>query len=142
MSSVVEFFIAPEGEALRALEIGPQLSWRTFRCGNFDALQAIVNWESWFTGESFASLLEGGIPSIVAEDEDGVLVWQLSDALIADLASARPENIQLLAIWWSEEKTIGRLKIEEEVALRIINAVSGLARQAEEARANVYCRTS
>ncbi|MEW1873004.1 hypothetical protein AB0420_33780 [Streptomyces caelestis] len=141
MSSIVRFFVASPSDATASRARGPNASLRSVTYGNFDAEEALLDWESRLTGGTFDRLLEGGGPEVVAEDEGGPTVFLLSDALLGELASLSDVRIGDTAAWWTEKKARDGFPIDLPVALRILQDVVRLVREERPAGENVYCWT-
>src|SRR3954447_20913101 len=107
MSNVVRFFAASRADAVAALEVGPEPTFPMVTYGNFDAEEALLNWEADLTGRSFDDVLDDDVPEVVAEEEDGPEVLALSEPLRASLVAASPERLGELARSWSA-KASGR----------------------------------
>ncbi|MFC9398663.1 hypothetical protein ACFTWS_36800 [Streptomyces sp. NPDC057027] len=59
MSIVIKFFVAPDAEAAAAVaEGGPDGVFESLTFGNFDAEEALIEWEGIFTGRSFEEALD------------------------------------------------------------------------------------
>ncbi|MFF7881750.1 hypothetical protein ACH40F_16550 [Streptomyces sp. NPDC020794] len=142
MSSIVKFFVASREGATDALSSGPDSSLRAAVFGNFDAEEALLDWESSLTGIPFESLVESDLPEVVAEVDDGPMVFRLSDELVSSLTSASSSGIHELALWWVGEKSANGIEIELPIALGILQSLVDLTRSADESGMGVYCWTS
>ncbi|MER6243118.1 hypothetical protein [Streptomyces griseorubiginosus] len=142
MSSIVKFFVASREGATGALSSGPDSSLRSAVFGNFDAEEALLDWESSLTGIPFESLVESDLPEVFAEVDDGPMVFRLSDELLGSLTSASSSEIHELALWWVEEKSANGMEIEFPVALSILQSLVELALSADGPGMGVYCWTS
>jgi len=71
MSNIVKFFAATNDGAVDSLRLGPDSSLNTITFGNFDAEEAILDWEARLTGIPFNSLVECDSPEVIAESEGG-----------------------------------------------------------------------
>ncbi|MFF0010673.1 hypothetical protein [Streptomyces sp. NPDC005374] len=141
MSSIVKFFVASEEGATGALNYGPGSSLRAAGFGNFDAEEALLDWESSLTGVPFESLVESDLPEVVAEIDDGPMVFRLSDELLSSLISSSSSEIRELALWWVGEKSANGVEIELPAALDILQRLVDLARSVDETGMGVYCWT-
>ncbi|WP_157606488.1 hypothetical protein [Saccharomonospora cyanea] len=139
MSTVVKFFVATNESAVDALAFGPDSSSRGLFFGNFDAEEALLDWESHLTGVSFGSLLAAGFPEVVAEDGEGASVLLLSERLVDSLAAASDSEVSELARWWVGEKAVDGTKVELPVASVILRSLVDLTREEREPRTRVYC---
>ncbi|MGA3563513.1 hypothetical protein [Melissospora conviva] len=134
MSSIVKFFVATKEEALRSLASGPDSS-SALSFGNFDAEEALLDWESRLTGSSFESLVSGDLPEVVAEVEDGATVLLLSGPLVESLAGISDLEVDELVRWWAE-LTVG---IELPAASAILKDLVCMIREARNLGKSVYC---
>jgi hypothetical protein len=139
VSSIVKFFAATQEEAVAALHSGPDPSLPVAVFGNFDAEEALLEWEEGLTGTPFVSLVEKDLPDVVAEIEDGPLLLRISAELSNSLASASSARIRDLAEWWMAEKSAGGAEIEHSAAVGILQTLADLARSACQADVDVYC---
>ncbi|MER7643737.1 hypothetical protein [Streptomyces sp. NPDC126522] len=140
MSNIVKFFVATNNGAIDSLRVGPDSSLRSITFGNFDAEEAILDWESRLSGVPFESLVESDLPEVVEESDEGVLVLKLSDSLVDSLGRASASQILDLASWWaSEEKA---RKIEPVIAASILRRLVELIREERRSGMFVYCWTS
>lgn len=71
MSNIVKFFVATNDGAVDSLRIGPDSSLHSITFGNFDAEEAILDWEARLTGIPFDSLVESDLPEVVEESDGG-----------------------------------------------------------------------
>jgi hypothetical protein len=63
MSIIIEFFTAPDDTAAAGIaDRGPTGAFDSLACGNFDATEAVIEWESIFTGQSFETLVSADEP--------------------------------------------------------------------------------
>ncbi|MFF7209419.1 hypothetical protein ACFZAU_02650 [Streptomyces sp. NPDC008238] len=63
MSAIVEFFVAPGDETAAAVVVGgPGGAFESLKYGNFDAEEALIEWEGIVTGRSFGELVDAGVP--------------------------------------------------------------------------------
>ncbi|NRQ30854.1 hypothetical protein HII36_03240 [Nonomuraea sp. NN258] len=142
MSSIVTFFAARDERAADALTHDPDASSRALSFGNFDAEEALLDWQARLTGVSFESLVERDLPEVVAENDAGAAVFLLSDALVEALAAATDPEVRALASWWAEEKSADGIAIEPDAAALILRSLADLARAEREPGTHVYCRAS
>lgn len=142
MSSIVKFFVAAREGAVDALALGPDSSFRTLSFGNFDAEEALLDWEAHLAGVSFESLVDGDFPEVIAEDDEGASVFLLSDDLMDSLAAASDSEINELALWWVAEKSADGIEIELPVASLILKSLVDLIREEREPGQHVYCWAS
>ncbi|MEV5194775.1 hypothetical protein AB0K86_20015 [Streptomyces clavifer] len=142
MSSIVKFFVAARADAFDALNSGPDASFRVISFGNFDAEEALLDWESHLTGNSFEALVEEDIPEVVAEGDGGPAVFLLSDSLLNAFASSSTSQIDDLAQWWVNEKADSGMEIGLPISLSILHTLVDLTRQEREHQEGIYCWTS
>ncbi|MFF1961120.1 hypothetical protein ACFVWX_29630 [Streptomyces sp. NPDC058220] len=142
MSSIVKFFAAANEGAVDALAGGPNSSFRALSFGNFDAEEALLDWEAHLTGVSFESLVDRDFPEIIAEGDEGASVFLLSDALVNSLAVASDSEVRELALWWVGEKSVDGFEIELPVASVILQSLVDLTREELQPGTHVYCWTS
>jgi hypothetical protein len=140
MSNIIKFFVTTRTQALAALTAGPDTSIRVATFGNFDAEEALLEWESHLTGRSFDALVAEDLPEVVAEIEDGPVVLALSAELTEALTSQN-RSIDELAHWWVDEKADDGMEIEPLIASEILQELVDLINQEREAGEHVYCWT-
>jgi hypothetical protein len=93
MSSIVEYFVAPDDvAAAAAIDDGPDESWDVRSYGNFDAFTAMIEWESILTGRTFDDVLDDGGPRWIGENQsgEGPQLFAASRELQRALAEATP----------------------------------------------------
>ncbi|MFG2969185.1 hypothetical protein ACGFZS_38550 [Streptomyces sp. NPDC048288] len=139
MSSVVKFFVAERVDAVAALSAGPDPSLSSLTYGNFDAEEALLDWESQFTGRRFDELVEEDFPEVVAEEDEGAVVLLLSDALVGALSAESESRVAEVAEWWVQEKDDQGWQIDLAVASEILQRLAGMARQERRAGEDIYC---
>ncbi|MFG3032212.1 hypothetical protein ACGFZJ_27265 [Streptomyces sp. NPDC048253] len=142
MSNIVKFFVAAPSDATDALTHGPGASLRSIVFGNFDAEEALLNWEAHLTGSTFDDLLDRDIPEVFAEEEDGATVFLLSDGLLAELAGSPSSRIGETANWWAAKTAEDGFPIDAFVALRILEDLVRLIREERPSGESVYCWTA
>jgi hypothetical protein len=142
VSSIVKFFVASEKGAVDALALGPDSSFRTLPFGNFDAEEALLDWEAHLAGVSFESLVDGDFPQVIAEDDGGASVFLLSDGLVDSLTAASDSEVNELALWWVAEKSADGIEIELPVASLILKSLVDFIREEREPGQRVYCWAS
>lgn len=141
MSKLVEFFIAPDDVvAALALGDGPGRALESVSCGNFDPEEAVLEWECLFSGSSFEELVEADEPRVVAgQDNDGCVVFAVSDRLLSALSAAGEPQISEVAGLWSQLREQDGEAIGVDVAGEILGDLTRLARAAEGQGSGVYC---
>ncbi|UUU34851.1 hypothetical protein JIX56_36135 [Streptomyces sp. CA-210063] len=141
MSSIVKFFVATREDAIDTLNTGPIASTRIISFGNFDAEEALLDWEAHLTGKTFSELLDNDVPEEVAESDDGPVVLLLSDALLNSLSSASSSQLDELAMWWASKKAVEGIEIDPPLAANILQELVELIHQQREPDESVYCWT-
>jgi hypothetical protein len=139
MSSIVKFFVATQEDAIDALDTGPIASTHVISFGNFDVEEALLDWESHLTGQTFSELLENDVPEEIGESDGGAVVLLLSEALLNSLTSASSSRIDELAMWWAGKKATDGIEIDPPLAADILQELVELVRRQRERDENVYC---
>ncbi|MEV8547544.1 hypothetical protein [Streptomyces sp. NPDC051572] len=62
MGTIIKFFVAPDHDAAAVVEVGPDGVFESLTFGNFDAEEALIEWESIVTGQTFEDLVAVEIP--------------------------------------------------------------------------------
>ncbi|WP_433360981.1 hypothetical protein ACQPZX_27660 [Actinoplanes sp. CA-142083] len=137
MSSIIEFFVAPDDDAAAdVLEDGPSDEYETASYGNFDVFSTIEEWEQIFTGG------DTGGGEVVAGDDDEPLVLLLPSALTAALAAASRDQLADVTDQWLDLRAEEGEEIDEALAAELVSEVAGLATEAARAGASLYCWVS
>jgi hypothetical protein len=132
MSSIVEFFIAPDDDAAAAVAgHGPDGVTEVARYGNFDPVTTMGEWES-----SFGIARDDG-PRIIAGD-GRPLVLAVSASLQAALAAADEEQLAEAATRWAELPADNGEEIHREFANDMLSEIASLARTATHRRHRLY----
>ncbi|MFD9044881.1 hypothetical protein [Streptomyces bottropensis] len=141
MSTVVEFFLAPDDTAAgAALPAGPRGAYESLSFGNFDPEEAVIEWECLLTGSTFEELVEAGEPRAVADRDDGeCVILVLSPRLSAALADARPKALRDVAVAWSGLRAADGEVIDAETAEAIMGDVAALVGGGRRRGLGVYC---
>ncbi|WP_341719573.1 hypothetical protein QQG74_07570 [Micromonospora sp. FIMYZ51] len=139
MSVIVKFFVAMQEDAQAALERGPMGSLPVVEFGNFDAEEALLDWESRLTGYSFEELIARGHPEVVGENDSGSLVLRLSEDLVMSLSVMDRLQVRELSDWWAEEKVSNGTAIDPAVAEEIVRQLVMLVQLNSKDDASVYC---
>ncbi|MFZ4153678.1 hypothetical protein [Streptomyces pseudogriseolus] len=141
MSVIVEFFAAPDdASAALALRTGPRTAYESLSFGNFDAEEAVVEWECLLSGGSFEELVEAGEPRPIAgQDDDERVVFALSPRLSAALAEAERSQLQHAAAAWSQRRAEDGEVIDTEIAEVILGDLAALVSSARRQGRDVYC---
>ncbi|MFJ5535169.1 hypothetical protein [Streptomyces sp. NPDC093261] len=143
MSNTVKFFVASREDAIGALEAGPGVQFPMAWFGNFDAEEALLDWEARLCGRSFEELVEDDLPEVIAEIEEGPAIFAVSDALADALGSASNHQIEELVRWWVAEKANDGMTIDQPIAFTILHGLAELIIQKREIgeQVQVYCWT-
>ncbi|MFI2504746.1 hypothetical protein [Streptomyces sp. NPDC018972] len=139
MSSIVKFFVASPPNAIDSLTNGPDPSFDLIEFGNFDAEEALLDWEAYLTGISFDELLDRGVPEVVAEDGEGSFVLLISEALSREFTRISDRKIEEMAKWWVDEKSKDGFLIDPSIAMKILRDLAQLVRQERSSEENIYC---
>ncbi|MFF5900623.1 hypothetical protein ACFY8O_32525 [Streptomyces argenteolus] len=144
MSIIVEFFAAPDdAAAARLLRTGPRRACESLSFGNFDPEEAVIEWECLLAGGDFDELAEAGEPRLVAgQEEDGCLVFALSNRLSAAFARAEQSDLRAAAAGWSSRRAKEGDVIEREIASVILGDLAALVSSARRQGHGVYCWTA
>ncbi|MGW7271977.1 hypothetical protein ACWGH5_15780 [Streptomyces sp. NPDC054864] len=142
MSIIIEFFIAPDdSSAASCVEGGPDGVFDSLTCGNFDASEAVIEWESLLTGQSFEALVASDEPRTVADPEegDGPLLFSVSDALQGALTSASPGRRAEVGQLWIQERAAEGDTFGPEMVEELLGDLADLARTADRRGHGLYC---
>ncbi|MET9079180.1 hypothetical protein ABZX95_45365 [Streptomyces sp. NPDC004232] len=145
MSIVIKFFVAPDHDAAAAVvEAGPDGVFESLTFGNFDAEEALIEWESIFTGRSFEELVAADEPEFVADpgDGEGPVVLAASRILQDALAAADEYRLVEVSRLWVAERAADREVFDQEIAAWILGGVADLARVIGEQEEGLYCWTA
>ncbi|MEK2495595.1 hypothetical protein WN990_39280 [Kitasatospora purpeofusca] len=143
MSGIVEFFVAPSREVASAVVgSGPGEVFDSLTFGNFDAEEALIEWESILGSRSFAELVDAGVPEVVAEPDDGEgpLLLLVSAALQRALAAADGHRLAEAGRQWVLVRAEEREVFDPEVAARILTGLAELANGIGDRQGWLYCR--
>lgn len=141
MSIIVQFFIAPDdASAALVLPTGPRSAFESLSCGDFDAEDAVIEWESLLTGNSHEALLAVGEPRVIAgQANDGCTVFAISDRLITALASTEQSSLDEVAELWVQLQAEDGDVFDTEIVSEILGDLAGLACRAIEQSHGLYC---
>ncbi|MGC0379539.1 hypothetical protein RKD28_007055 [Streptomyces sp. SAI-229] len=141
VSTIVEFFMAPDdASAALALRTGPGRAESSLSFGNFDAEEAVVEWECLLVGGGFEELVEAGEPCVVAgRDDAGCVVLAVSPRLSAALADAERSRLREVAVAWAARRAEDGEVIGTEIAEVILGDLAALAGDARRQGQEVYC---
>jgi hypothetical protein len=131
MSSIIEFFIAPDDDAAAAVaDHGPGPGRDVVQYGNFDPVTTMGEWE-----DSFDIVPDDDPPAIAG---DGLpLVLAVSASLQAALAAADEEQMEEAAARWTEQ-TDDDWAMTQEFASEMMNDIADLARTATRLGHRLY----
>jgi hypothetical protein len=142
VSIIVKFFIAPDDTSAAGIaDRGPTGLFDSLAGGNFDATEAVIEWESIFTGQSFEALVSAGEPRMVADpgEEGGPLVFAASGALRRALAGAVPARLAEVGELWIQERAEDGELFDPEMVGGLIGDLADLARTAAGRGHSLYC---
>lgn len=145
MSIIVKFFVAPSHEAAAAVvDGGPERAFESLEYGNFDAEEALIEWESIFTSRSFEELTAADEPEAVAEPDgwEGPVVFAVSKALQDALAVADQPRLAEVSRLWIQERAADGKAFDKEIATRILSDLARLARGISGREHRLYCWTA
>lgn len=143
---IVTFFVAADDKAAFDLMADDSVDdFESVSYGNFDADEAVVEWTSILTGESFADLIAAEEPRIlgIAEDPEGVDGSQLLFVLPAALQRALVESdgaslVEVRDQWLAQRSEEGD-EFDPELVDQLLNDLASLARMADGLGHCVYC---
>ncbi|GHD76320.1 hypothetical protein GCM10010317_092610 [Streptomyces mirabilis] len=142
VSIIIKFFVAPDRDAAAAVaEGGPERVFESLTFGNFDVGEALVEWESIFTGQRFEELVAADEPEVVADpgDGEGPVVFAASRLLQNALASADQSRVVEVGRLWAAERAADGEAFDQEIAAWILAGLAGLARAIGEGEEGLYC---
>ncbi|MET7688461.1 hypothetical protein ABZT06_10850 [Streptomyces sp. NPDC005483] len=142
MSIVIKFFVAPGHDAAAAVvDGGPDEAFEPLSYGNFDAEEAMIEWESIFTGRSFDALVAAGEPEAVADldDGEGPVVFAASRALQGALAAVDQSRLVEVSQSWVEERASDGEAFDQDIATKILSDLARLARGIVGRDDRLYC---
>ncbi|ELS58290.1 hypothetical protein STVIR_0734 [Streptomyces viridochromogenes Tue57] len=142
VSIIVRFFVAPSHAAAAAVvDGGPDGAFESSAYGNFDAEEALVEWDSLFTGRGLDELVAADEPEFVAGPEggEGPVVFAASRALQAALAAA--DRIRLLEVSrrWVRQRAADGESFDPTIATGILSDLVELVRGADGPDHRLYC---
>jgi hypothetical protein len=142
VSIIIKFFASPNRDAAAAVaETGPDGVFDPLTYGNFDAEEALIEWESIFTGRSFAELVDADVPEVVADphDGEGPLLLLVSAVLQDALAAADSLRLSEVSRRWVRVRAEDREVFDPETAAWILTGLAELARGTDGRRDRLYC---
>lgn len=145
MSTIIKFFVAPDHAAAAAVvEVGPDDFFESLTFGNFDAEEALIEWESIFTGQAFEDLVATDVPEVVADpgDGQGPVVLAASRALQDALTVADEQRLVEVSRLWVAERAADGEVFDEGITVRILGGLAGLVRAIGRKPGGLYCWTA
>ncbi|MEU7021691.1 hypothetical protein ABZ990_13660 [Streptomyces sp. NPDC046203] len=143
MSALVKSFVAPDDAAALTLRTGPGRASETLSLGNFDAEEAVVEWECLLADGDFDELVAAGEPRVVAgQDDDGCVVFALSTRLSAALVDAEYSGLRNAAAAWARLRADDGEDIDVAIAEAIVSDLAALASSAARWNQGVYCQVA
>lgn len=142
VSTIIKFFVAPDPVAAAAVvEVGPDDFFESLTFGNFDAEEALIEWESIFTGLTFQDLVAAGVPEVVADPGhgEGLVVLAVSRVLQDALAAAERQRLVEVSRLWVAQRAADGEVFKEEIAVWILSGLAGLARAVRQKPEGLYC---
>ncbi|MFD7893826.1 hypothetical protein [Streptomyces sp. NPDC059743] len=142
MSIIIEFFTAPDDTSAAGIaDRGPVGVFDSLACGNFDASEAVIEWESLLTGQNFEALVASDEPRMVADPEngDGPLLFVASGALQGALAGASASRLAEVGELWIQERAAEGEVFDSETVRELLSDLADLARTAEGWGHGLYC---
>ncbi|MYX38794.1 MULTISPECIES: hypothetical protein [unclassified Streptomyces] len=131
MSTIVKFFVAPGHETAAAVVAGgPGRAAESLEYGNFDAEEALIEWEGIVTGRSFGELVDAGVPEAVADAGawEGPVVLAVSRALQDALAAADASRLAGIGEAWIRVRAEEGEVFDQEIVTGILGGLARLAR--------------
>ncbi|MER5852874.1 hypothetical protein ACFC0C_38870 [Streptomyces sp. NPDC056178] len=142
MSIIIKYFIAPDDtSAASIVDSGPDGVFGSLSCGNFDAPEAVIEWESLLTGQSFEALVASDEPHTIADpgEEGGPLLFVISAALQGALAGASADRLAGVGELWIQERAAEGEAFDPEMVGDLLSDLADLARSAEVRGHGLYC---
>ncbi|GAB2697525.1 hypothetical protein [Kitasatospora kifunensis] len=142
MSIIIKFFIAPDDtSAASSVDSGPDGVPGSLTCGNFDASEAVIEWESLLTGQSFEVLVASDEPHAVADlgDEGGPLLFVVSHSLQGALTGASTDRLAEVGELWIQERAAEGEVFDPEMVGELLSDLADLARTADRRGHSLYC---
>ncbi|MFD0856099.1 hypothetical protein ACFQ07_27925 [Actinomadura adrarensis] len=144
MSTIIKFFLAAGHEAAAAVvDQGPSGDYEVLECGNFDADEALIEWEGILTGRSFDELVDADEPETVAGDGEGPVVLAASQALQDALATADQFRLGEAGRLWVHERAADGEMFDQQLATELMHELARLVRGIDARdRRRLYCWTA
>jgi hypothetical protein len=145
VSIIIKFFMATSHEAASTVvDGGPDGAFESLSYGNVDAEEALIEWESIFTGRSFDELIAADEPEVVADpgDGEGSMLFAASKALQDALAAAGQSRLIEVSQLWVQERAADGEVFEQEIATQLLNDLARLVRGLRGRDHRLYCWTA
>jgi len=143
VSRIISYFAAPDDASAAAalFDSVPESEFETLTCGNFDALAALLEWESILTGQDIAELETPDHPRVVAEHESdpAFCVFAASPEFQAALAAADRATLDDVAHRWVAEYGDRYWRVDPALFAVLLGELSDLVRSALAQDLSVYC---
>jgi hypothetical protein len=133
----VVFFLAPDDETAAATrDRGPGPAFTSVTCHDFEADEAIVQWEMYFEAparelppveQRYRTKWPRDVAPVL---NDGIGVFAFSDYLTHALATAAPEALDKLAARWAEQHKLDEGCALTDNPLQLLKNVAQLAANA------------
>ncbi|WP_405812598.1 MULTISPECIES: hypothetical protein [unclassified Streptomyces] len=140
MAITVEFFVAPDD--VTAAGMRPRYRDHGLPAVVFEGFfpdEAVLEWESLFTGEPLDRIAQGEPRMVVPIANDGFGVFEVGAGLRALLAGAGTLRLGGIAEGWAVLDSRADDEVSREEAVDILEAVGALAREAVRAGRGLYC---
>ncbi|OXM60912.1 hypothetical protein [Amycolatopsis vastitatis] len=140
MSSIIEFFVAPDDAAAAGVvQNGPGAGFEPAAYGNFDVWSTLGEWESILTGRGLEEPIAGGGPDVVAGGDGSPVVLAVPRDLTRALAGAGRHLLGTTAERWVERREEDGETIDDELARQLLGEVAALAAGAAGTGRSLYC---
>ncbi|MGW6878281.1 hypothetical protein ACWGHA_38815 [Streptomyces xanthophaeus] len=140
MAITMEFFVA-DSDALAA-GMGPRYrdhGLHAVLLAGFYPDEAVLEWESLFTGEPVRRIAEREPRMVVPIKNDGFGVFEVGEVLRTRLASSDSRRLGEIADLWAALDSRLDDGVSVEAAAGILGGVGGLAREATRVGQGLYC---
>ncbi|WP_416982873.1 hypothetical protein [Streptomyces sp. T028] len=141
MSVIIEFFVAPSHEAAAAVvNGGPCGVFASLSSGNFDVEEALIEWETIFTGRSHDELVAAGEHEAVADPGGGgPVVLVVSRPLQNALAVAGPSRLIDVCRLWVQTRAADGEVLDNEIVAQLLRDLARLAHDIGRRGHRLYC---
>ncbi|MFE4336634.1 hypothetical protein ACFRQM_47050 [Streptomyces sp. NPDC056831] len=140
MSVIIKFTAPDDTSAASIVDSGPDGVFGSLTCGNFDASEAVIEWESLLTGRSFEALVASDEPHTVTDtgEEGSPLLFVISGALQGTLARASAARLAEVGELWVQERAAKGEVFDPEMVEELLSDLADLARTAGGRGDGVY----